>query len=502
MGGAPDEVPDWVTAETAADPDDITDAVVMPPKPKVLDLNAAAIPGELGSQIAFVGWRLEGDPKRKNWVKKPIDLHTGGYAKSDDPTTWVDLTTALARYRALGCDGIGICRTADYVFVDLDGALNENGSCKPFPWVGKILVVIQGRSYMERSALGNGLHAICRARLRPGRRQFDEPHLKHTGFAFYDASRYFTLTGHVYPGSGPIEDLTTELVTLQTELFPPKVPRAHPNATDASSNGDPDRVSESSQTRVLNTSFTVLLSDDQLLDRARRAGNGSRFAALFDRGAWQDRYASESEGDMALLCMLAFWTAGDPGRMERLFARSALADQKWERDDYRARSIDRALDLVNDRYDPRRGQRRVLSASTPSSSSSTPLTPPGSPPPPGQPPGPTLVPPGGSGQPRSKPWIALDPPEWERIVAEVLEALYEAHDSDPQLFIRAGLLTEIIRDEKTSFSTRTVTHESMILLIDQAASFYRLTAKGPAHKPVPKELPGLVMARIGQLFAG
>jgi hypothetical protein len=499
-------LPDWVTAETADDPDDLTDADVIPPKPKVLDLNAVAIPEELAIQIAFVGWRLEWDPVRKVWIKKPIDLHTGGYAKSDDPATWVDLPTALARYRGFGCDGIGICRTTDLIFIDLDGVLNEDGSLKPFPWLAKILAVIQGRCYMERSALGNGLHAIGRARLQPGRRQFDEPNLKHTGFAFYDANRYFTLTGHVHPGSGAIEDLTTELVTLHTELFPPKAPKARPGVINVSRNGHVARVSGSSPTRVLNTSFTVLLSDDQLLARARRAANGHRFSALFDRGEWQERYPSESEGDMALLCMLAFWTQGDRVRMERLFARSALADQKWEREDYRERSIDRALDIVTESYDPRRGQHRVLSASSLSSSPSSlsPSSPasssPGSPPPPGQPPGPSLVPPCGSGQPSRKPWIALNPPEYERIVAEVLEALYEAHDADPQLFIRGGLLTEVIRDEKKSFSTRVVTSQSMILLIDQAASFYRLTDDGPIQKPVPSELPGLAMAHLGQLL--
>jgi hypothetical protein len=513
--GVPEGLPDWVTEETAADPDNATAANMIPPKPKVLDLNPAAIPEEFTTQKTFVGWRPEWDSKRKAWTKVPIDLHTGGYAKSDDPATWVDWTTALDRYRGFGCDGIGICRTDDLIFIDLDGVLNDDGSLKAFPWISKILVVIQGRCYMERSALGNGLHAIGRGRLPAGRRQFDEPRLKHTGFAFYDASRYFTLTGHVYPGSGAIVDLTTELVTLHADLFPPKVAKARPAVIDASSDGHTARASASSPTRELNTSFTVLLSDDELLARARRAANGHRFSGLFDRGEWQDRYPSESEADMALLCMLAFWAEGDPGRMERLFTRSALADKKWERADYRARSIGRALDVVTERYDPRRGRRRALAAeslstsasgslassSSASSSSRSPASStPGSPPPPAEPPGPRLVPPGGGGLQNGKPLIALDPPEYERIVAEVLEALYQAHDFDPQLFLRGGLLTEVIRDEKGSFSTRVVTQQSMILLIDQAATFYRQTTKGPTLKPVPSELPSLMMARLGQLL--
>jgi hypothetical protein len=45
-----------------------------------------------------------------------------------------------------------------------------------------------------------------------------------------------------------------------------------------------------------------------------------------------------------------------------------------------------------------------------------------------------------------------------------------------------------------------VTHHSLILLIDQAARFYLQTDDGRVRKPVPSVLPGLVMARFGQLL--
>jgi hypothetical protein len=72
------------------------------------------------------------------------------------------------------------------------------------------------------------------------------------------------------------------------------------------------------------------------------ARGGERFARLWsgDRSG----YESASEADLALCSMLAFWTGPDEGRIASLFARSGLAREKWNRADYRHRTISRALD--------------------------------------------------------------------------------------------------------------------------------------------------------------
>lgn len=63
--------------------------------------------------------------------------------------------------------------------------------------------------------------------------------------------------------------------------------------------------------------------DADLLDRARDAKSGERFYQLFDRGDTSS-YRSHSEARMALLYDLAFWTGGNPKRMDRLFRESSL----------------------------------------------------------------------------------------------------------------------------------------------------------------------------------
>ena len=93
----------------------------------------------------------------------------------------------------------------------------------------------------------------------------------------------------------------------------------------------------------------VDLDDQELLDRAMRARNGSDFAALWD-GRWQDRYGSQSEADLALCSLLAFWTGRNPDRIDRMFRASGLMRPKWERDDYRQRTLDAAIAGCRDTY--------------------------------------------------------------------------------------------------------------------------------------------------------
>lgn len=91
----------------------------------------------------------------------------------------------------------------------------------------------------------------------------------------------------------------------------------------------------------------VVLSDDVIINRARNARNGPRFRQLFDEPPIRENH---SEEDFELCRMLAFWTGGDAGRIDRLFRRSALMRDKWFRADYRERTIARAIETCGDTY--------------------------------------------------------------------------------------------------------------------------------------------------------
>jgi len=65
---------------------------------------------------------------------------------------------------------------------------------------------------------------------------------------------------------------------------------------------------------------------------------------LFDDGDTSEYGNDDSAADQALVNMLAFYTGPDPERIDRLFRMSALVRDKWyEREDYRNRTIEKAL---------------------------------------------------------------------------------------------------------------------------------------------------------------
>jgi hypothetical protein len=84
------------------------------------------------------------------------------------------------------------------------------------------------------------------------------------------------------------------------------------------------------------------LSDEEIIERAHAADNGEKFRRLWSGDT--SGYGSASEADAALCSLLAFWTGPEPERIDSLFRRSGLCREKWaEREDYRQRTIERAL---------------------------------------------------------------------------------------------------------------------------------------------------------------
>jgi primase-polymerase (primpol)-like protein len=309
-------------------------AVNTPAKPALLQLNPAGIPEEFRAINAWIGWRLE--LRGGRWNKTPINSRTGDLAKTDDPATWSTFVDALKAYRDGVVDGVGFVRTADFVFLDLDGCYKTN---PPPAWATKIIEALTGFAYMQRSTRGEGVGLITRGRVPAGRRQWDDPKHEHVGYAFYDSSRYLAFTGHQLPGSVEPRDATPILTQLHAELFPRR---------NGNGSAQPARP--------------VILAHSDIIERARRAHNGDKFSRLFD-GNHGD-YPSQSEADLALCTMLAFWCGRDAGRIDSLFRQSGLYREKWEWADYRNRTIEKAIADTTEVWNPRRegAERPVMAA--------------------------------------------------------------------------------------------------------------------------------------------
>jgi hypothetical protein len=271
---------------------------------KGLDVDSLTdIPEELRALKNWVVWRSEKRAAKSGAVREtkvPYCVKTGRRAKSNDPATWSafgDATEALKR----GYTGVGFCLTPPYVGVDLDGCCEGETH---EPWADEIIGELD--SYTELSPSRNGVHVIVKGELPDGPRQKDMDG-DHHGIGLYDAARgrYLTVTGCRIRGNGTIAERTAELRRIHFRLFPAK-------------------------------------ADDELIERARKANDGGKFTRLWD-GQWQRDYASPSEADIALCMKLIFWAGRDRGRVDALFRRSGLMREKWNRQDYRERTIEAAL---------------------------------------------------------------------------------------------------------------------------------------------------------------
>ena len=292
-------------------------------------LNLDRIPHELRPLRQWVCWQYETrDGKPTKVPKQP----TGENADSKDPDTWVDFETACnAAHRF---SGVGFVFSPDDSFtgVDLDKCIDpESGEMAA--WAKSILDRLN--SYAEISPSGTGVKLFVKAR-KPGERckQTKLPYpgaIAEAAVEVYDAGRYFTVTGARWDGyPATIEDRQEELEALYFGLFPPKV-----------------------ETRSLPAQpcEPLDLDDGEILEKARAAKNGAAFSRLWE-GDTSDHAGDDSAADLALCCHLSFWCGPDPAKIDRLFRQSGLLREKWERQDYRERTITTALDVTREFYSP------------------------------------------------------------------------------------------------------------------------------------------------------
>lgn len=232
----------------------------------------------------------------RQWVcagpdKKPLHPNDQGYASVIDPGTWGTFEEACAA----GTEHIGFVLTEEdpYCIIDLDQPRNEVDAERH----RKILDMFQ--TYTERSQSGNGWHIICRGKVPEGARR-DKVEV-------YSDSRYMICTGNTTNAS-PINDCQDLLDILYSEI---KVTTRSGQAVDGEET----------------------LDDAEVVEMAMRAANANKFNLLCQGDTVQ--YPSQSEADLALLSILAFYTRSNE-QVKRLFRMSALGkrDKAQKNDTY------------------------------------------------------------------------------------------------------------------------------------------------------------------------
>ena len=293
-------------------------------------IEETAIPESLIERDQWVYWcEEERDGKA---TKAPVVPGTSAFASATDPDTWTEFDTALEFVDRDEADGIGFVFSEGdpIVGVDLDDC-HDPETGEPDETAADVIERLD--SYTEVSPSGTDFHVLVEGDLPDGRN-------RRGSIELYDSARFFTVTGD------PVEEMSDRIARRQDALD-----AIHRDYVQEESHDRNEADSEGTLEAV-----SVDLDDIEVLEKARKAENGEKFEHL-----WKGHtagYDSHSEADMALCCLLAFWTGGDRSQMDRLFRQSGLMREKWDETHYADGStygentIERALSTVTEHYDP------------------------------------------------------------------------------------------------------------------------------------------------------
>lgn len=275
----------------------------------------------------FCLWRYEKQQDRRTKVPYQVNGQRASSRNIQHFTSFEEIIKTVPQY-----DGIGMGVFSPFAAVDIDDCV-RNGELSEL--AEDVIHTLD--SYTEYSPSGKGVRII----------------LKVKDFTF-DKSRYYInnrkIGLEVY-----VPGVTNRFVTLTGNII---------HQTESAYRDEElqlilDRYMKreeqlSSPQRTAPGSY---LEDESVIQKAQKSRQKAKFLKL-----WQgdiSGYASPSEADLALCSMLAFWCGGDMEQMDRIFRQSGLMRDKWERDDYRKSTLERAVKSCMSFYTP----VRVSSAS-------------------------------------------------------------------------------------------------------------------------------------------
>ena len=288
------------------------------------------MPEELRQRAQWVVWKYEAREGDKP-SKVPYNPETVAPASTSNRKTWLPFARALLSYRmasSMFC-GLGYVLSADdpYTCIDLDLCRDpETGAIEE--WAQTIIDRIA--TYTELSPSGTGVHLWLRGtKSGKGTVGQNDGHK----IEIYDEKHYLTMTGHRLSGTPEtIADRQAELDALYTEVFGASEvkPRSERQSRGGGGEQPSERQGESER------------DDEDVINWALRGVNGDRFGRLW-QGDISEYDDDHSKADLALCGILAAFTCADAEQIDRLFRHSGLYRDKWERDDYRERTIATAI---------------------------------------------------------------------------------------------------------------------------------------------------------------
>lgn len=294
-----------------------------------LPFNPDGIPEELKALSQWCCWRLQPRGEGRKPGKVPVmAISPERNASVTDPSTWTTFDRAMESYTDGKTDGLSFVLTAGdpYTIVDLDDVIQTDGSLSE---MAADLVQMFG-SYTEVSAGGSGLHIIVKGRLTGGG--------IHKKIEVYSDKKVMALTGVAWGEPRPIVDGQSAVSLLEKLCNPPQPKEAEARRNNLSV--------------VTGGRAFPPRSDDEVwaaIERTSPKGKALLGGSLAMHGN------DHSSADASLCVILAEYTNEDPYQMDRIFRRSGLMSPKWNRADYRRRTL--AYGIKMHRQSPSKGRR-------------------------------------------------------------------------------------------------------------------------------------------------
>ena len=270
-----------------------------------MPVNFVNIPDVLKQTASFCVWKMEKRSGRP--TKVPYKPRTGAMARTNDPSTFADFNTAMKSYAIGGWDGIGYRVSEGIGAIDIDHCIREDGSLND---VAASILGIFPDAYFERSPSGTGLRGFFKL----------SPDFAYDKTVYYINNRKHGLEVYL-PG------VTNRFVTVTGDMLRNGAVTRNDDALRTLLDTFMKRSTRVSSKTVEPVSY---LDDEGVITHASASESGDKFKALY-AGNWEEGYDSQSDADMALVSILAFWCGNVEEQIDRIFRTSGLMRNKWDR---------------------------------------------------------------------------------------------------------------------------------------------------------------------------
>lgn len=270
-----------------------------------MPVNFVNIPDVLKQTASFCVWKMEKRSGRP--TKVPYNPRTGAMAKTNDPSTFADFNTAMKSYAIGGWDGIGYRVSEGIGAIDIDHCIRDDGSLND---VAASILGIFPDVYFEKSPSGSGLRGFFKL----------SPDFAYDKTVYYINNRKHGLEVYL-PGT------TNRFVTVTGDMFRNGAVTRNDDALRTLLDTFMKRSTRVSSKTVEPASY---LDDEGVISHASASESGDKFKALY-AGNWEEGYDSQSDADMALVSILAFWCGNVEEQIDRIFRTSGLMRDKWDR---------------------------------------------------------------------------------------------------------------------------------------------------------------------------